>query len=107
MSAVQLACVPNQQVNEVSFQWLRIKITQVDGILEPSDLKGLVLPSQMNWRQGVVIEGQAPIWLYGYLVHECHPSQWVACFDPRLGAIVVSTHSRAVTVGEMLHVQLP
>ncbi|MGE5656975.1 MAG: CRISPR-associated protein Csx3 [Actinomycetota bacterium] len=32
----------------------------------------------------MVIEGKVPIWLYGYLVHECHPGIWAACYDTRL-----------------------
>jgi CRISPR-associated protein, Csx3 family len=46
-----------------------------------------------NFSQGIVIEGRGAIWLYGYLVHECHPAAWVGCYDPRLdGAVVVATH---------------
>ena len=44
----------------------------------------MTLPTDLVWSIGVVIEGKAPIWLYSYLVHECHAAVWVACFDPRL-----------------------
>jgi CRISPR-associated protein Csx3 len=50
----------------------------------------------------VVLSGRAPIWLYGWLVHECHFTRWVACYDPRLGAVVVSSHSPDVQVGEII-----
>ena len=53
-----------------------------------------------------MIEGKGPIWLYGYLVHQCHAAAWVGCFDPRLGAVVVSTHVRAIQVGQVLAIAL-
>mgnify|MGYP000670752323 CR=1 FL=1 len=105
----------HQTATGLSYQHLHIHITTPDGLIEPSDLKGLTLPDSMIWSLGVVIEGRAPIWLYGYLVHACHPALWVACFDPRLGdpvaqsggAVVVSTHTHTVEVGEVLSVTLP
>lgn len=42
------------------------------------------------------------MWLYTYLVHECHPTVWVACFDPRLGAVVTTTHSKLVSIGQVI-----
>jgi CRISPR-associated protein Csx3 len=41
-------------------------------------LIGLKLPKEMRSNQGVILEGKAPIWLYGYLVHECPPLGLVA-----------------------------
>ncbi|MBL1179324.1 CRISPR-associated ring nuclease Crn3/Csx3 [Pantanalinema sp. GBBB05] len=64
-------------------------------------------PAGVQWEQGVEIEGRGPIWLYGYLVHECHPATWVGCYDTRLGIVVVSTHTRAVAVGQVLAIDLP
>ena len=49
-----------------------------------------------------MISGRAPVWLYVYLAHECHPTAWVACFDPRLGAVVTFTHAHAVRVGQVI-----
>ena len=51
---------------------------------------------------GVVLTGRAPIWLYGWLVHECHFTRWVACYDPRLGAVVVESHTPEVRVGQVI-----
>jgi CRISPR-associated protein Csx3 len=50
----------------------------------------------------VVISGRAPIWLYSYLCHVCHPTPWIACYDPRLGAVVTVTHVRCVRVGDII-----
>lgn len=107
MPPIQLTLIPHQTQDGLTYQHLRASITQEDGILEPQDLKGITLPNGIQWTQGIVIEGKGPIWLYGYLVHECHPAAWVGCFDPRLGAIVVATHTRAVKVGQVLPITLP
>ncbi|MGI0485041.1 CRISPR-associated ring nuclease Crn3/Csx3 [Pantanalinema rosaneae CENA516] len=84
------------------YQQIKIKLTQPDRIIDPQDLVNLELPPGIDTTKGVIISGRAPIWLYSYLVHECHPTAWVACFDPRLGAIVVSTHSRQTTIGQVI-----
>lgn len=107
MSAIQLQLIPHATQDGLSYQHLRFQITTEDGVIEPQDLKGLKLPEGVQWKQGIAIEGKGPIWLYGYLVHECHPSVWVGCYDPRLGIVVVSSHTHAVKVGGVLPIQLP
>lgn len=102
MTAIQLSLLPQQASEGVTYQHLKIRLTSADGLITPEALKGVQLPEAIDWRQGVVIEGRAPIWLYGYLVHLCHPALWVACYDSRLGAIVVATHTHEVTVGQVL-----
>lgn len=115
MAPIQLMRSAKQTATGLSYQHLTIHITTADGLIEPGDLAKVSLPSEMVWSQGVVLEGRAPIWLYSYLIHQCHAAAWVACFDPRLGdgkantggAVVVATHSRQVTVGQVLVVTLP
>ena len=115
MPPIEFKVIPHQTQTGLTYQHLQVRITTPNGIIEPQNLSELELPKDMIWSQGVVIEGKAPIWLYGYLVHECHPAAWVACFDPRLGeaspnsggAVVVATHSPKVSVGQVLIVNLP
>ncbi|MBD1821813.1 CRISPR-associated protein Csx3 [Cyanobacteria bacterium FACHB-DQ100] len=107
MSAIQLEVTSRQTQQGQPYQHLQIQITTADGIINPQDMKALKLPKTMQFHQGVVIEGKAPLWLYGYLVHECHPAPWVGCYDPRLGAIIVATHSHAVAAGQILEIDLP
>lgn len=107
MSAIQLEVTPRQTQEGQRYQHLQIQITTADGNIVPQDIKALKLPTTMRFQHGVVIEGRAPLWLYGYLVHECHPASWVACYDPRLGAVVVATHCHEIAVGEILEVDLP
>lgn len=107
MSAIQLDLISHQTTSGLPYQHLRIRLTS-DGIIQPEDLKGLKLPEDIQPTQGVVVEGKGPIWLYGYLVHECHATAWVGCFDPRLGgAVVVESHTKGVSVGEVLKLELP
>ncbi len=63
-----------------------------NGIIQPSDLKHLKLPDNINFEKGVIINGRAPIWLYAYLIHELHISSFVGIYDPRLGGIIVQKH---------------
>jgi CRISPR-associated protein Csx3 len=106
MSAIRLTVIPHQTQAGLGYQHIRFEILHESGVLAPSDLCGLALPEGIQWEQGVVIEGKGPIWLYGYLVHLCHSAAWVGCFDPRLGAVVVSTHARNIQVGQVLPIAL-
>lgn len=109
MSAIELNLSHNQ-ATDFSYQRLQIRLSTPDGVIEPQDLARVKLPESIIWSQGIVLEGRAPIWLYGYLVHLCHPAIWIACFDPRLGgaelntggAVVVATHCHEVRIGQVL-----
>ncbi|MCA1995080.1 MAG: CRISPR-associated protein Csx3 [Coleofasciculus sp. S288] len=107
MNPIQLEVTPHQSLEGVPYQHLHFQITTDDGVIAPADIKGLKLPEGIQYNQGIVIEGKGPIWLYGYLVHECHPAAWVGCYDPRLGAVVVSTHTHEVSVSQVLKLELP
>jgi CRISPR-associated protein Csx3 len=56
----------------------------------------------------VIVEGRAPIWRYGMALHLLHgsPAAAVAFYDPRLGAVVVATHSHEWFVGEVIDITL-
>ena len=57
----------------------------------------------------VVIEGRAPTWRYGVAFHKLHgsPAGAVAVFDPRLGAVVVASHSPQFSDGRIIDVTPP
>ena len=57
----------------------------------------------------VIVEGRAPIWRYGMALHLLHgsPAAAIAFYDPRLGAVVVASHSLQWTVGQVVDVTLP
>jgi CRISPR-associated protein Csx3 len=87
MSNIQLTLIPTQE----NFQLLDIFIGG-NGIADHNDLARLQLPAGVVWRNGVIINGKAPVWLYAWLVHQCHPAAWVGVMDPRLGAVVIEAH---------------
>ncbi|MEM9009420.1 MAG: CRISPR-associated ring nuclease Crn3/Csx3 [Cyanobacteria bacterium P01_F01_bin.86] len=101
-SNVHLTLSESQTCGELHYQILSIALTSPDRLMMPDDLRSLSLPSGIDATGGVVISGRAPIWLYAYLVHELHPTAWVATYDPRLGAVVVVTHSRQVKTGQVI-----
>lgn len=107
MTAIQLTLIPHQTHTDVPYQHLHFELTTPDRLIQPEDLKSLQLPVGLQWHQGVVIEGRGPIWLYGYLVHECHPAAWVGCYDTRLGVVVVSSHTRGIAIGQVFSIDLP
>jgi len=96
---VELRLSSGYQVDGIAFQVIEIRL---DGVATPGDLTQLCLPAGIDTRMGVILTGRAPIWLYGWLVHECHFTRWVACYDPRLGAVVVESHTPEVRVGQII-----
>lgn len=102
--ALQLSIHPPQDWQGLSFQFLEIELTRPDRLIEPQDLQGLELPAQLDPSLGVILTGRSPLWLNAYLVHSCHATSWVACYDPRLGAVVAVSHNPKVQVGQVLPV---
>ncbi|MBK1986917.1 CRISPR-associated protein Csx3 [Sphaerospermopsis aphanizomenoides BCCUSP55] len=105
--ALRLLLSETLMVEALQYQMLLIELTKSDRIIEPQDLIDLELPAGIDTTGGVVISGRAPIWLYGYLIHELHPTAWVACYDPRMGAVVVATHTRLVHIGQVIKIIPP
>ena len=95
---------------------MRTKVERKEGfVLVEFELEGAISPEKLreitleklglelkDARSGIVISGRGPIWLYSYLCHLLHPFRWVACFDPRLGAVVVQSHGPEVRVGDVI-----
>jgi CRISPR-associated protein Csx3 len=71
------------------------------GVITPQEVFSVELP-QVPFQKGVVISGRGPIWLYGRLIHHFHPAKWVAVYDPRLGAVVVQSHTPEVKEGDVI-----
>ena len=72
------------------------------GTCKPADLKTIAIPI-VKGNKGVVLNGRAPVWVYGTLIHHFHATTWVATNDPRQGgAIVVESHKSGVAVGDVI-----
>ncbi len=104
--SLQLHLIDTLLSQDLKYQVLTIELTSHDRLIEPQDLTNLELPEGIDTTGGVVISGRALTWLYAYLTHELHPTAWVACYDPRLGAVVVATHSRLVRIGQVITVNV-
>jgi CRISPR-associated protein Csx3 len=65
---------------------------ELENPIKPDDLKHLNVP-KVNPRKGVVVSGRGPIWLHCFLAHKYHHTPFVAVYDPRLGAVVVQSHT--------------
>lgn len=57
----------------------------------------------------VIIEGRAPIWRYGVAFHKLHGSAAAAIgvYDPKIGTVVVASHSRKWREGQVLDISPP
>ncbi len=102
-SGISLTISSHQNPQGLKYQLLTIELTRKDRIIYPEELADLELPRGIDTTGGVVISGRAPVWLYGYLIHELHPTAWVGCYEPRMhSAVVVATHSRLAKIGQVI-----
>lgn len=86
-------------------QFTLIEIEIPEGVCTPDDLKNLGYPL-VNFQKGVILSGRAPVWVFATLVHEFHPTAWVATFDPRLGGgVVVQSHNKSYSVGDIIPIE--
>lgn len=54
----------------------------------------------------VVVEGRAPIWYYGRAFHALHgKAMAVAVYDPRLGVVIVASHTPLYAEGDVLELE--
>ena len=77
---------------------------KLDEIISPEELMNLN-PPKVNGMKGVIISGRAPIWLYCFLTHFYHPTKFVGVYDPRIGAIIVESHTKDKKVGEIIKME--
>lgn len=85
------------------FQILNIHIGG-NGVIVPEEIRTMELPI-LDYSKGIVINGKAPVWLYACLSHKFHIASWVACFDPRFGALIVQTHSPNHNLGDIISLE--
>lgn len=72
------------------------------GVMTPSELAS-IQPPTIPGNQGVILSGRGPVYLFAFLTHFYHPTQWVACFAPAEGGgVVVESHYKGVAVGEIV-----
>jgi len=75
------------------------------GVCSPEDLKSIQIPD-LSGKQGIILNGRAPVWVFAFLVHHFHQFQWVATNDPRLGGgVVIESHLKGVSVGDIVPIE--
>jgi len=74
------------------------------GVTTPQESKESVaeIEEGLSGNTPVVFDGRGPVWLFAMLVHSAHATPWVAVRDPRLGAVVVASHSPAQKTGDVI-----
>jgi CRISPR-associated protein Csx3 len=108
MAAIELDLISHSTRTGLPYQHLHIYMTQAQIQLE--DLQGLELPVPLLKGQGVVLEGRAPLWLYGYLAQKLIEQQvaWIGCYEPRLlSAVVAANLTGEYPAGYVLPLDLP
>jgi CRISPR-associated protein Csx3 len=81
-----------------------VKFEIPGGVTTPKEFAEAVdeIAPQLPGDTPVVFDGRGPVWGFGMLLHATHPTPWTATADPRLGAVVVATHSTDRKVGDVI-----
>ena len=84
------------------FRLVRFEIP--GGVTSPAEFFAGVCEIEANLVGALPIyfSGRGPVWGYGMLLHAAHPTPAIAVFDPRIGYVVVATHTEKYTVGQIL-----
>ncbi len=90
-----------KQIDIEKYNATLIEFELPNDIIEPQEAFEAQLP-RVALNKGVILSGRGPIWLYARMVHYYHPASWVAVHDPRIGYIVVQSHTKERKEGEVL-----
>jgi len=90
-----------------SLQTLAITLTCPQTLIKPQSLSTLSLPDELDRSREVILFGRSPLWLYGYLIHQCRSVPWLGTYDARSQSVIV-IHSRVASpaVGDQLPIWL-
>lgn len=75
------------------------------GVTTPAEFSEAVEENKASFvagEKGLIVDGRGPVWAFAMIVHEGHPSAFIATRDPRLGAVVVETHTPGVKRGDVV-----
>lgn len=101
MRAVELTLIKFKMA-EQTYQGLAINLVAPGQLISPNVLGELVLPVDLDLGREVILYGQAPIWLYTYLIDCCVGVPWLACYNLRSGAVVIASQVNTPLVGDVL-----
>lgn len=93
---------PNISVSEVGGNKI-VKFEIPGGVTTPAEFAEAVAEAgDLSGDKAVLLNGRGPVWGYAMLAHSAHPTPAVATYDPRLGYVVVATHSPDFAVGQVV-----
>jgi len=89
---------------------INIIVFDLQSPISPEDLPRMILTvkekiAELDTTKPVAVSGRGPIWLYAAIVHELHYFPAVLVHDPRIGFVVVETHTRTFRVGDVVKIQ--
>lgn len=112
---ITISLEDNGEIHNLTFGGMEVELTcniftlyniGVDKPITPAEK----LPELPKIPRGglVVVSGRAPIWRYCQAFHLLHgsPAGAIAVYDPRLGAVVVASHSHEYEEGTVLDVNI-
>ncbi|XHX77910.1 MAG: CRISPR-associated ring nuclease Crn3/Csx3 [Stenomitos frigidus ULC029] len=86
-----------------TYQTLVINLPQPGILIPPSVLCHLKLPADLDLSHEVVLFGQAPTWLYCYLIEQCRQAPWIGCYNAPMGKVVViHSQSPQFSIGDVI-----
>lgn len=91
--------------SEVTSEAARIVTFEIPGgVTTPQEFAEAVrgIQPELAGEFGVIFDGRGPVWGFAILVHEAHPTRFVATRDPRLGAVVVESHVPGLKAGDVI-----
>lgn len=84
-STVELDAISLRLEGLGNCQTLAIKLVKPQTLITPDVVTSLALPVELDFSQPLVLFGQAPIWLYSYLISQCLAKSktmpWIGCYD--------------------------
>ncbi|MBL1179325.1 CRISPR-associated ring nuclease Crn3/Csx3 [Pantanalinema sp. GBBB05] len=83
LAVIELDCA------DCTYQTIIITLSQPGVLISPDVLPTLDLPSNLDLSREVILFGQAPIWLYCYLLDQCRKAPWIGCYNAPMGKVVI------------------
>jgi CRISPR-associated protein Csx3 len=73
--------------------------------IQPSELKTLQLPADLDLHREVILFGAMPNWVYGALIEQCKKASWLGCYAALEGsAIVIHSQLSALQPGDRVSI---
>ena len=104
MQAVALTVIKFKTAEQI-YQGLAINLLVPGKLISTDVLRELTLPADLDLGREVILYGQAPTWLYAYLIDCCMGVPWLACYNLRSGAVVIASQVNTPLVGDVLQLE--